>query len=37
MGDLSKNFSRLEVKCPCGRGANLINPFLIEKLQKEEK
>jgi len=34
MGDLSKNFSRLEVQCPCGCGANLINPFLIEKLQK---
>ena len=34
MGDLSKNFSRLEVQCPCGCGANLINPFLIEKLEK---
>ena len=34
MGDLSKNFSRIEVQCPCGCGANLINPFLIEKLQK---
>ena len=34
MVDLSKNFSRLEVQCPCGCGANLINPFLIEKLQK---
>jgi len=34
MGDLSKNFSRLEVQCPCGCGANLINSFLIEKLQK---
>ena len=34
MGDLSKNFSRLEVQCPWGCGANLINPFLIEKLQK---
>ena len=34
MGDLSKNFSRLEVQCPCGCGANLINPFLVEKLQK---
>jgi hypothetical protein len=34
MGDLTKNFSRLEVQCPCGCGANLINPFLVEKLQK---
>lgn len=34
MGDLSKNFSRLEVQCPCGCGASLINPFLVEKLQK---
>ena len=34
MGDLSKNFLRLEVQCPCGCGASLINPFLVEKLQK---
>jgi len=23
MGDLSKNFSKLEVQCPCGCGATL--------------
>jgi len=34
MGELSKNFSRLEVQCPCGCGASRINPFLVEKLQK---
>ena len=34
MGDLSKNFSRLEVQCPCGCGANKISSILIEKLQK---
>ena len=34
MGDLSKNFSSLEVMCPCGCGADKINPVLIEKLQK---
>jgi len=34
MGDLSKNFSRLEVQCPCGCGANKISSVLIEKLQK---
>jgi len=34
MGDLSKNFSRLEVQCPCGCGADKICSVLIEKLQK---
>lgn len=34
MGDLSKNFSSLEVMCPCGCGANKISFVLIEKLQK---
>ena len=34
MGDLSKNFSRLEIMCPCGCGANKISSILIEKLQK---
>jgi len=34
MGDLSKNFSKLEVQCPCSCGADRISPFLIEKLQK---
>ena len=34
MGDLSKNFSKLEVQCPCGCGANKISSILIEKLQK---
>ena len=34
MGDLSKNFSSLEVQCPCGCGANKISSILIEKLQK---
>ena len=34
MGDLSENFSKLEVQCPCGCGANKISSVLIEKLQK---
>ncbi|MCL0039370.1 D-Ala-D-Ala carboxypeptidase family metallohydrolase [Nitrospinaceae bacterium] len=34
MGDLSKNFSKLEVQYPCGCSANKISPVLIEKLQK---
>ena len=34
MGDLSENFSSLEVMCPCGCGANKISSILIEKLQK---
>ena len=34
MGDLSKNFSKLEVQCPCSCGANKISSVLIEKLQK---
>ena len=34
MGDLSKNFSKLEIMCPCSCGADKINPVLIEKLQK---
>ena len=34
MGDLSKNFSRLEAQCPCSCGADKISPVLIEKLQK---
>ena len=34
MGDLSKNFSKLEFLCPCGCGADKISPILIQKLQK---
>ena len=34
MGDLSKNFSRLEIMCLCSCGANRISPLLIEKSQK---
>ena len=34
MGDLSKNFSKLGIMCPCPCGANKISPVLIEKLQK---
>jgi len=34
MGDLSKNFSKLGIMCPCGCGANKISSVLIEKLQK---
>ena len=34
MGDLSKNFSKLEFQCPCSCGANKISSVLIEKLQK---
>ena len=34
MGDLSKNFSKLEVQCPCGCGSNKISSILIDKLQK---
>ena len=33
MGDLSKNFSRYEVRCSCGCDASWISPVLIEKLQ----
>jgi hypothetical protein len=33
MGDLSKNFSRYEVRCSCGCNASWISPVLIEKLQ----
>ena len=34
MGDLSKNFSKLEIMCPCSCGADKISSILIEKLQK---
>ena len=34
MGDLSKNFSKLEFQCPCSCGANKISSVLIKKLQK---
>ena len=34
MGDLSENFSKLEVQCPCGCGADKISSVLIERLQK---
>jgi len=34
MGDLSKNFSKLEVMCSCSCGADKISSVLIEKLQK---
>ena len=34
MGDLSKNFSKLEFQCPCSCGANQISSVLVEKLQK---
>ena len=34
MGDLSKNFSSLEIQCPCGCGADRISSVLIDKLQK---
>ena len=34
MGDLSENFSKLEIMCPCSCGANKISSVLIEKLQK---
>jgi zinc D-Ala-D-Ala carboxypeptidase len=34
MGDLSKNFSKLEIMCPCNCGADKISPVLIKKLQK---
>jgi len=33
LGDLSKNFSRYEVKCSCGCGASWVSPKLIEKSQ----
>ena len=33
MGDLSKNFSRYEVRYSCGCYASWISPVLIEKLQ----
>ena len=34
MGDLSENFSKLGIMCPCSCGADKISPVLIEKLQK---
>ena len=34
MGDLSENFSKLEIMCPCSCGADKISSVLIEKLQK---
>ena len=34
MGDLTKNFSKLEIMCPCSCGADKISSILIEKLQK---
>ena len=34
MGDLSKNFSKLEIMCPCSCGADKISSVLIKKLQK---
>ena len=34
MGDLSKNFSKLGIMCPCSCGANRISSLLVEKLQK---
>ena len=34
MGDLSENFSKLEIMCPCSCGADKISSILIEKLQK---
>jgi len=34
MGDLSENFSKLEIMCPCSCDADKISPVLIEKLQK---
>ena len=34
MGDLTQNFSKLELQCPCSCGADKISPVLIEKLQK---
>jgi hypothetical protein len=33
MGDLSKNFSRYEVRCSCGYDASWISPVLTKKLQ----
>ena len=33
MGDLSRDFSRYEIKCSCGCDAKWISPELIEKLQ----
>ena len=34
MGDLSENFSKLGIMCPCSCGTNKISSVLIEKLQK---
>ena len=34
MSDLSENFSKLEIMCPCSCGADKISSVLIEKLQK---
>jgi len=37
MGDLSENFSKLEIMCPCSCGADKISSVLIEKLKKVNK
>lgn len=37
MGDLSKDFSSWEFRCPCGCGAELISPVLITKLQQSRE
>jgi len=34
MGDLSENFSKLEIMCPCSCGADKISSVLIEKLKR---
>lgn len=31
---LTKNFSRYEFDCPCGCGTQMVDPELVEKLQR---
>ena len=34
MGDLTKDYSRVEFACKCGCGFDAVNPVLVEALQK---
>ena len=34
MGDLSKNFSAWEFRCPCGCGFDGVDPLLVQSLQE---
>ena len=34
MGDLTKDFSRSEFRCPCGECKTIVSPALVERLQR---